>query len=975
MTKELVLLILNLVFVAFLILGFLFGLKGLKKSGIRFVCFLVGIIIALFITPIISQSIMKIQITYEGAKVSLNDLILQKINEVPDIAELTEKSPTIEKLIANFPIMIGNIFVFVVLSYVLTFLSWVVYKVFASIINKEYKEQKKQGVKVKKHRLLGGLVGAVQALLLVGITFLPVCGFVGIIRDIQNTAQAEEVVVTEKSATVKLLDENLPDEVKIIIEAYESSAIAGVGNVFGLGDKMFSSITSITVDGKKIAFRDEVINISKVYDNVEFMLDDNFDFSNWANLDIDKLINAVDYVFNSNILKTALPEFFDVYYNKLIELDEVKNDQDLLDTLTVAHEELTENDNLVNNLKEELLSVLKTIKVAKDNKILDEIPLKSDTKSTSSGGEITKENILNIFDILYKDNKKVFNEIIDNCFNSKLLNRAILYGLNKGIIETENELRDMTEDGTLTISKLDLSNKSLTVKKAEIKSLFGSVLDIANEVKDFDFDSLEDDERKLCKLKLGDIVIYAGNMMNAVQNMSVFKNSSVYNQIMDGLSKTEYNKYIDFAVLKESNIWISETNNMAKSLNKFLDSNIVDYIDLEDGKYTISNANVKNILVKLNESSLVNGEDMTTLTQILEPIYDSKMFRKVIDLGFDELSKFINDAGDYIEKDCKLGNLYLEKVHEADEKDKILAFLDNTVAYAKDLDIARLKKEIFDVIIESDLTKLGSCLDVIKDCSMFKDCLEDENSVYFNLIDALDRSKLSEYVNFKTAKEDDFMFSDEFKQVQPSVTMMNEKMISLDDGSEKTLMKYILDDGDLNVVLEQVDKQELKTIFNPLVKSRLLKPLGAMVINKINEEVKKLVGDTIGGDIKTDVNLDNLTEEEAEQVVEVIASMSDIITDVTSDDFDIATYMKDEQTSTKIEEVLTSLQDNANSGGVFEETYNSMVEYIKENDDIGQDVKDLIANNTTTGEDGKDTIDWAAVLAGLKNGTTSGEGA
>ena len=292
------------------------------------------------------------------------------------------------------------------------------------------------------------------------------------------------------------------------------------------------------------------------------------------------------------------------------------------------------------------------------------------------------------------------------------------------------------------------------------------------------------------------------------------------------------------------------------------------------------------------------------------------------------------------------------------------------------MDIAKLKKETFDVIIESDLSKLGLCLDTLKDCSMFKDSSEGETSVYVNLIDALDRSSLSEYVNFKAAKEDGFMFSDEFRQVQPSVTMMNEKMITLDDGSEKSLMKYILDDGDLNVVLEQVEKEELKTIFNPLVKSKLLKPLGAMVINKINEEVKKLVGDTIGGDIKTDINLDDLTEEEAEQVVEVIASVSDIITDVTSDDFDIATYMKDEQTSTKIEEVLTSLQDNANSGGVFEETYNSMVEYIKENDDIGQDVKDLIANNTTSTDDGKDIIDWAAVIAGLKDSTsTSGEGA
>lgn len=974
MTKEMILLVLNLVLVGFLLLGFLFGLKGLKKSSIRLACFLVGVFIALIITSLVSKAIMQINITYEGTKMSIENFILTKINEVPEIADVTSKSATVKDLIAKFPVMIGNIFVFVILTYVLSFLSWIVYLVFARVINKGYKERKKQGVKVKKHRLLGGLVGSVQALILVCLTFLPVCGFAGIIHEIQNTAQAEEVSQTEQSASAKLLNENLPKEVTIIVDAYNGSILSKVGNVFGMGDRMFNNIASISVDGNRIALRDEILNLSKVYDNVSFLMDMDTNTIDLSKMDYDKLINAIDYIFSSNLLKTVVPDFFDYLCDQALSSDTVKNDADLTATINVLKTELKEDNKLVENLKTELNCVLNTMKTLKDAKVFDEI-------STGENAQFTRTNLINILDILYGNNKKIFNNVIDECFNSKILNRSLLYGLNQGVKQLEEKIQDLVKDETISINKLDLTDKTLAIKKAEVKSLLGSLLDIGNEVKNFDFDGVSDDIRTVSTLKLGDITKNLGQMMNAVQNMSVFKDSDIYNQILTALDKTKYNKYINFAVLKGNNIWITETQNMAQTLDKLLESKILDEnISLNDKSYSVSNENLTKIFTKLAQTSLINGQEETLLTQILQPIYDSKMFEKVIDLGFEKLSDYVQDFGNEIDKDTQIGKLNLNNIHTEQEKTKIFNFLNSIVNYAKDLDITKFKEDKLNTLVDTDLSKLGECLDNLRATSMFSDYTNDNDEqvlgVYSQLADALNK-KYGDNINFAITKESTFSYKDEFANIQGSVQKMidEENDITLDNGTKQHLFNYLLsDDRDMEVVMKQVGTDKLTEIFTPLLESKLLRPLAVQVVNEINKQVKDLVG-SYGDKINVDINVEDLTDEEIEQVVEIMTNISTIIDEIdkitnAEDNYDLETLVKGEKAE-QVAGILNSLQENANNNGVFTETYNAMKDYITNDKNVGEDIKSLISENTITSEDGTtETIDWQKVLEGLKTSTT-----
>ena len=102
-------------------------------------------------------------------------------------------------------------------------------------------------------------------------------------------------------------------------------------------------------------------------------------------------------------------------------------------------------------------------------------------------------------------------------------------------------------------------------------------------------------------------------------------------------------------------------------------------------------------------------------------------------------------------------------------------------------------------------------------------------------------------------------------------------------------------------------------------------------------------------------------EKQIEQIVDVMANMSEILEDVTNENFDLSTYMKSEN-SNKFVDVLESLQNNATTeNGVFKPAYDAMVNYVKNDAKIGAVITPIIDKNTKEG-----IIDWANVVAASK---------
>ena len=122
MTPAILMLILNIVFVVFIGVGFLQGLCGVKKSALKFTCFIVGIVLSAFLTPVISKAVMQIQLSYNGQMMSLSNIVLDMINQSLNIKNITSEIPALAELFKNIPLMVGNLLVFIILCYIMSFI-------------------------------------------------------------------------------------------------------------------------------------------------------------------------------------------------------------------------------------------------------------------------------------------------------------------------------------------------------------------------------------------------------------------------------------------------------------------------------------------------------------------------------------------------------------------------------------------------------------------------------------------------------------------------------------------------------------------------------------------------------------------------------------------------------------------------------------------------------------------------------------
>ncbi len=960
MDAGIVLLILNLLFAVFLVLGFIFGfIKGIKKSALRIAFFFVAVIIAGIITPYVSRLILDIKITYEGQLTSIEDIILSFINSSAQVSEITQASPTIASLIENMPVMLINLVTFVLMTYLVNLVGWVVYLVIASAFIKKPKvvvdeTGRKVKIKQKKWRIFGGLVGAAQGLVLAFLTFIPISGLVGMYSDLSTAqkVQADVDIESNLSLSAQFINENIPEDVKIYLDAYSDSAIAKVSGVLGLDDLVFNQVASVSVDNTRISLRDEVVNIANVYDNVGFLLDVDFSsFETVKTLNYDNLLSAVDYIFNSKLLTTALPELADYAFDKVLEMDEIQANPQYIELIEAIRDVLGSDDKINDNLKADIVAVLNTAKIMADNKIFDQVP---------TTGEVTEDNISAILNILSINDKAVFNQIIDNIFNSKILNKAVIFGLNYGIDILQNELRTLTENQTLTINKIDIKDENMTLKKGEVSSLLSSAINILNDIVGEDVTSIQNNYLKVFDLNLENIVENTGAMMNAIQNMNVFNQTGIYNQLVTALGQTEYNNYVDFEIFKGNNVWLNETSLLSQVISNVRRSQAISYVELGgDGNYYISDENITKMFKNLTVTSQVNGQSKTLIRQIVEPLYNSNAFKKVVRIALESLNDIINDFGNMLKEGTVLGEINYDMLYEENEKENLFAFVDNIAKYVSTLDIVKFKNNTFEEILSSNLSMFGSCIDSIRASSIFGDVeLQDgtiKTGIYTNLVDTLATTELSKFMDFNCFKDEQFSFSTEFATLQPVIDKMLAKQIV--DGDKKySLISYILEVGNLENMLNQITSDDVTEIFTPLMNNRVFRPIGVLVVNSVNAQIKNYVGN-LGIDIPVD--LDNLTEEQVEEVVNVLGAVTEIADEIINSASigDLVTG----DSAENLADLLETLEESANSQGVFESAYDAMLDFVQTDSEIGSIVSEQIEQNTSDGD-----IDWGKVINNVK---------
>ncbi len=373
-------------FLAFcLIFGVLFGIKrGFKRSLVRGII-IIGVFIAcVFLTPVITENALS---DPSFQSMNIEESIIEAVGGADSsIGGMLTDSPDIMAVVIKAPFMFVNLFVFVVLFYMLKLLSLVVYWLICLIIkNMENKKLKKEtsdyvekidkaqkkgkakkvkkltadaqnNLKVNKMRFLGGLVGLVQAVVIFAAVMIPVNSTlvtVGTISsnvlDINNPDSASADTYEEREevvdgATVKYLE---------MVVKFNNSPMSFINNVFGLTDYVADNIAYVKIGDEKIIFSEEVETLTKGLSAYLAL-----DTENYLE-DVDNLEKITNTLFDSKIFATIIDDVIDYIDDNV---DTMITNPILKDIFLAVSEQ---SDTLA-SLKESFASVFETLRLTNE---------------------------------------------------------------------------------------------------------------------------------------------------------------------------------------------------------------------------------------------------------------------------------------------------------------------------------------------------------------------------------------------------------------------------------------------------------------------------------------------------------------------------------------------------------------------------------------------------------------------------------
>lgn len=320
-------------FLVCVILGFLFGwFRGFSKSLVRFIILLAVTVLAFFVVPSITNAVLKMDISkwnvnIEGVQVvTLGDLIIDMLEQVPIVQELIESSPTFEGVITLAPQMIANVVLFFAFFFIFKWASMVIYWIVAGI----FFSKKKMGDK-DRHKFIGAVIGTIQGFMIAIVIMVPVFGLIETSRPMMQAIQAEQQAQTETTGDVSGFvyavegeeteeggssTENktpnlgtITDESMKYIKAFDNTWIVKVLKAVKISDMsvaMFDSLTTVKDKNLEIQLRREVKIVADAYPGLSDIIAGKADLEKDETFDSLKV--SFDKLYESPVLSGIVSE-------------------------------------------------------------------------------------------------------------------------------------------------------------------------------------------------------------------------------------------------------------------------------------------------------------------------------------------------------------------------------------------------------------------------------------------------------------------------------------------------------------------------------------------------------------------------------------------------------------------------------------------------------------------------------------------
>ncbi len=493
-------LILNFFFVFILIIGFLIGLwRGVKRSAINFVFGIIGMLISFFCAPILTRTILNINVNANGNMTTLNAVLIEMLKGIPEFGTLIENTPSLGAFIVNLPYAIMTTVIFLLLSMVISFIMYILFKIFCAIF---VKNKDKDGNVLPRHRVWGGVLGTVKTFALTIFVCLPFVGLLG---------TAEEV--TSKNG---MLENVMNTQAADAIVGVDDSAFGVIGNMFGLDNATFDYLSMFDMNGQPIYIREEVSNYNVIYYSAK-QLSLAFSDGTLVNFSFDKLENSVEKVLESGLYNTVISDVLD---NVLVNYQDYEfiNPEDFGEFkdvfLDVSKALASYEGGAGNYIADDLRKLLDGVRVLAESGAIDEI---SQTQAN--------------FADLAQTYEKEFTNAIYNTLTTNIVKDSASSTINLLIGKLFNDLE-----------KVDINGREIS--DTEWKETATSLVQIAKDasvvIKEVEIDQVLNDPMTLLKQEskadISSVLASLGKLIDNVRSIKILQNNnvSVIDKLLEG---------------------------------------------------------------------------------------------------------------------------------------------------------------------------------------------------------------------------------------------------------------------------------------------------------------------------------------------------------------------------------------------------------------------------------------------------------
>lgn len=449
--------IVSVFFIVILIAGFFVGFwRGLKKSTANLIFSVVGILVAFFVTPAITNAIMGIQVTYDGQPTTLNQMLVEMLRDDQTIASLIDRNPNIATLVQGLPGALANTVVFILVTLAIELVIYIIYRIVASTALKPKEDE-------SKHRWWGAGVGLVKTFLLTLFAFMPLAGLIGV-YDTLKTNESFMVSVDSSSEmgaqnlNASIIADNVPTELDEILTGLENNALIKICGVFGLDNATFDYLSKVKVEDNNVYIRKEIETIYPIANFVYQMQSEEQDIT-FANFDYEKLEEYVNSFVDGGLFKGIVVDLAnDIIqnyqeYSFLDSLVDDENVREVFSSLQTGLAEYSENHEMLESyFVHDVKEMFSTVKVLGQSGMLDQMV-------TVSG----EDSLNQVLDILVADsNITTSEEALNSALDVNIVRDAI-GPITKIALQSMLEDVDDINTDTSTWSEQDWDDLSLSV--------------------------------------------------------------------------------------------------------------------------------------------------------------------------------------------------------------------------------------------------------------------------------------------------------------------------------------------------------------------------------------------------------------------------------------------------------------------------------------------------------------------------------